>query len=112
MAKLEATSENPYKGFFVDLYVRCTNNVAIGMYEGMGYSVYRRVREYYGSLGGGKGGRDDEDAFGELTVLSGTITQRLSDISADMRKPLSRDPHRRSIRPNGRETIVGANDVS
>jgi N-terminal acetyltransferase B complex catalytic subunit len=34
------------------------------MYEGMGYSVYRRVREYYGSLGLGKGGRDEEDAFG------------------------------------------------
>ncbi|KAH6902311.1 N-acetyltransferase [Coprinopsis sp. MPI-PUGE-AT-0042] len=93
MTKLEATSETPYKAFFVDLYVRCTNNVAITMYEGMGYSVYRRVREYYGSLGGGKGERDDEDAF-------------------DMRKPLSRDPHRRSVRPNGRETIVGANDVS
>ena len=39
------------------------------MYEGLGYSVYRRVREYYGSLGMGKGRRDDEDAFGELIVL-------------------------------------------
>jgi N-terminal acetyltransferase B complex catalytic subunit len=34
------------------------------MYESMGYSVYRRVREYYGNLGLGKGGRDEEDAFG------------------------------------------------
>jgi N-terminal acetyltransferase B complex catalytic subunit len=48
----------------VDLYVRCNNALAIKMYEGMGYSVYRRVREYYGNLGVGKGGRDEEDAFG------------------------------------------------
>jgi Acetyltransferase (GNAT) family len=61
---LEMVSEEIYKGFFVDLYVRCANVIAIGMYEGMGYSVYRRVREYYGTLGIGKGGRDDEDAFG------------------------------------------------
>lgn len=64
MGLLEMVSEEIYKGFFVDLYVRCANNVAIDMYEGMGYSVYRRVREYYGNIGVGKGGRDEEDAFG------------------------------------------------
>jgi len=63
------------------------------MYEGFGYSVYRRVREYYGQLGVGKGGKDEEDAF-------------------DMRKPLSKDPLRRSVRSNGREVIVNANTVS
>ena len=67
---LEMVSEEIYKGFFVDLYVRCANLVAIGMYEGMGYSVYRRVREYYGTLGMGKGGRDDEDAFGMSYLMS------------------------------------------
>ena len=61
---LERVSDNNYRGFFVDLYVRCTNNVAIGMYEGLGYSVYRRVREYYGSLGMGRNAKDEEDAFG------------------------------------------------
>jgi ribosomal protein S18 acetylase RimI-like enzyme len=65
MNLLELVSDELYKGYFVDLYVRCANKVAIEMYEGMGYSVYRRVREYYGSLGNGRGGRDDEDAFGE-----------------------------------------------
>ena len=69
MALLEMVSDEIYKGFFVDLFVRCTNTVAIDMYEGLGYSVYRRVREYYGSLGIGKGGRDEEDAFGEHFVL-------------------------------------------
>jgi len=90
---LEIVSDEIYRAFFVDLYVRCANSVAITMYEGMGYSVYRRVREYYGSLGVGKGGRDEEDAF-------------------DMRKPLSRDPARRSVRSNGRDMIVSAHDVS
>ncbi|OCH85571.1 N-acetyltransferase [Obba rivulosa] len=90
---LEHVSDEAYRGFFVDLYVRCTNNTAINMYEGFGYSVYRRVREYYGSLGKGRNAKDEEDAF-------------------DMRKPLSRDPLRRSVRTNGREIVVSAHDVS
>jgi len=93
MHLLELISDEIYKGFFVDLYVRCANKLAIEMYEGMGYSVYRRVREYYGSLGVGRGGRDEEDAF-------------------DMRKPLSRDISRRSVRPNGRDVLVSALEVS
>ncbi|KAF8899597.1 N-acetyltransferase [Gymnopilus junonius] len=93
MSLLEMVSEEIYKAFFVDLYVRCANIVAIEMYEKMEYSVYRRVREYYGNLGIGKGGKDEEDAF-------------------DMRKPLPRDVNQRSIRPNGRDIIVSAHDVS
>jgi len=93
VSRLELVSDENYKGFFVDLYVRCNNALAINMYEGFGYSVYRRVREYYGQLGVGKGGKDEEDAF-------------------DMRKPLSKDPLRRSVRSNGREVIVNANTVS
>lgn len=62
MDLLERMSDEFYKGFFVDLYVRCNNTVAISMYERMGYSVFRRVRGYYRTLG--DGGRDDEDAFG------------------------------------------------
>ena len=68
MNLLELVSDSTYKGYFVDLFVRCANVVAIGMYEGLGYSVYRRVREYYGSMGMGKGGRDEEDAFGQPFV--------------------------------------------
>ena len=52
-----------HRGYFVDLFVRTTNNVAIGMYEQFGYSVYRRVKGYYHSSSSGN--RDeDEDAFG------------------------------------------------
>jgi N-terminal acetyltransferase B complex catalytic subunit len=72
---LELVSDESYKAFFVDLYVRCANNIAIEMYEGLGYSVYRRVREYYGNLGGGKGGKDEEDAFGaNMLVIFSPLT--------------------------------------
>jgi len=92
MSLLELVSDQIYKGFFVDLYVRCTNTVAIEMYEGLGYSVWRRVREYYGSLGLGKAAKDEEDAL-------------------DMRKPLSRDPLRRSVRTNGRDIVISASEA-
>jgi len=94
----------------VDLYVRCANTVAITMYEGMGYSVYRRVREYYGNLGVGKGGRDEEDAFGRSRRYSLRV-YTLTHLLLDMRKPLSRDVQRRSIRSNGRDIVVSAHDV-
>ena len=109
MNLLEMVSEAIYKGFFVDLYVRCANSVAISMYEGMGYSIYRRVREYYGNLGVGKGGRDEEDAFGK-SYSSVTIANTYPHLT-DMRKPLPRDAQRRSVRPNGRDIIVSAHDV-
>ncbi len=66
---LETSSDDVYGGLFVDLYVRCTNSIAMDLYEGLGYSVYRRVREYYGSLGLGPGGKDEEDAFGPSFAL-------------------------------------------
>ena len=69
MNLLELVSDDVYKGFFVDLYVRCTNDLAINMYEGFGYSVYRRVEQYYGSLGLGRAAKDEEDAFGEYMSI-------------------------------------------
>lgn len=108
--RLELVSDEHYKGFFVDLYVRCNNALAINMYEGFGYSVYRRVREYYGTLGVGKDGKDEEDAFGESRFAVPLYVD--DSTSTDMRKPLSRDPLRRSVRGNGREVIVNASSVS
>ena len=109
MNLLELVSDDVYKGFFVDLYVRCTNDLAINMYEGFGYSVYRRVEQYYGSLGLGKAAKDEEDAFGEFCVHMQVY--RVHNFPTDMRKPLSRDLHRRSVRTNGRDIIISAREA-
>jgi N-terminal acetyltransferase B complex catalytic subunit len=41
----------------VDLFVRPSNRVAVGMYKSFGYDVYQAVNKYYS---GGK----SEDAYG------------------------------------------------
>ena len=64
MDLLERVSDTVHKGYFVDLFARCNNYVAIRMYEGMGYSVWRRITDYYDASA--TGGKDDQDAFGEL----------------------------------------------
>lgn len=46
------------RAYFVDLFVRVSNKVAINMYKNLGYIVYRTVLEYYS-------GDPDEDAYGE-----------------------------------------------
>jgi len=71
MNHLESVSEQQYNASFVDLFVRASNDVAIGMYEGLGYTLYRRVLGYYSG---------EEDAF-------------------DMRKALPRDVTKASVIP-------------
>ncbi|TPX50333.1 hypothetical protein SeLEV6574_g00952 [Synchytrium endobioticum] len=70
---LEEVSEKIKNAYFVDLFVRASNSVAIGMYEKFGYTVYRKVLGYYS-------GPDGEDAL-------------------DMRKALPRDVKKESIIP-------------
>ena len=36
-----------YQAWFVDLFVRSKNSIAIQMYERLGYSVYQVVTKYY-----------------------------------------------------------------
>jgi N-terminal acetyltransferase B complex catalytic subunit len=67
----------------VDLFVRAGNDVAQQLYRGMGYSVWRRIVGYY---------QDDEDAF-------------------DMRKPLSRDTERGTVREGGEDVRVDPAEV-
>jgi ribosomal protein S18 acetylase RimI-like enzyme len=61
---LEDISDSVYQGFFVDLYVRPSNEMATGLYEGMGYSVFRVVKDYYGNLGPDSEGSAAENAYG------------------------------------------------
>ena len=60
-----------HDGYFVDLYVRKSNAVAIGMYEKFGYVVYRQVINYYSG---------EEDAYGAL--VSACVTLPTPDVSA------------------------------
>lgn len=50
------------RAYFVDLFVRVSNKVAINMYTNLGYIVYRTVLEYYS-------GDPDEDAYGIIAYL-------------------------------------------
>ncbi|EYC17068.1 hypothetical protein Y032_0031g2258 [Ancylostoma ceylanicum] len=45
------------KAYFVDLFVRVSNHVAISMYKALGYVVYREIIDYYS-------GPHDENAYG------------------------------------------------
>ncbi|XP_027979527.1 N-alpha-acetyltransferase 20 isoform X1 [Eumetopias jubatus] len=65
MELLEEISERK-GGFFVDLFVRVSNQVAVNMYKQLGYSVYRTVIEYYSA----SNGEPDEDAYGELPSVA------------------------------------------
>ena len=71
MAGLEHVSDRLHSAYFVDLYVRASNVLAVAMYERMGYVCYRRVIGYY---------MGEEDAL-------------------DMRKAMSRDKDRKSMIP-------------
>ncbi|KAL9130955.1 MAG: hypothetical protein Q9217_001001 [Psora testacea] len=78
------------QAWFVDLFVREGNKTALDLYKGMGYSVFRRVLEYYSDDPTGR--KEGEDAF-------------------DMRKPLSRDKKRVHIRKNGENYRVMPEDI-
>ncbi len=71
MAALEKISDSAYGAYFVDLYVRKSNSLAISMYKKFGYVVYREVLNYYSG---------EENAY-------------------DMRKALKRDPEKKSMIP-------------
>lgn len=73
MKTFEQNVCEPQRTYFVDLFVRKSNALAISMYEHFGYSVYRRVIGYYS-------GEYPEDAL-------------------DMRKALSRDILKKSVVP-------------
>jgi N-terminal acetyltransferase B complex catalytic subunit len=76
--------------WFIDLFVRKGNDIAVGLYRGLGYSVFRRVLKYYSD--DPTGGKAGEDAF-------------------DMRKPLHRDKKLQHIRDNGENYVVHPEDL-
>jgi len=55
MDLFEDICEKTHNAFFVDLFVRESNKLAIGMYEKFGYTIYRTVLDYYSGVGTGIG---------------------------------------------------------
>ena len=47
MDYLEEVTIKTHDAWFVDLFVRPSNKVAVGMYKALGYIVYRTVESYY-----------------------------------------------------------------
>ncbi|PFH54902.1 hypothetical protein XA68_12248 [Ophiocordyceps unilateralis] len=78
--------------WFMDLFVRRSNQKAIAFYECLGYSVFRVVRDYYGD--------------------HATDPNQSSEDALDMRKAMKRDTHKMHIRANGIYYVVDPEDVS
>ena len=47
MDYLEEVTIKTHNGWFVDLFVRPSNKIAVKMYENLGYIVYRVIEAYY-----------------------------------------------------------------
>jgi N-terminal acetyltransferase B complex catalytic subunit len=83
MAYLEEVSTKWHDSYFVDLFVRPSNNVAVGFYKQLGYQVYRSVTGYYSSPDG-----VNEDALDMRKSMP-------KDETGELSKPLNK-----SISPN------------
>jgi N-terminal acetyltransferase B complex catalytic subunit len=105
MDELEAVAADVDDAYFVDLFVRASNRVAIGMYRGMGYSMYRRVLGYYS--GGPAPPTDDDDEeeeegggkSGAKNKAASAARRERSEDAFDMRKAMPRDIHEKSVVP-------------
>jgi len=80
-----------YDAWFVDLFVRQSNKIGQALYHGLGYSVYRRVAEYY----------IDDPAKPDVA----------GEDAYDMRKPLKKDKDKKHIRENGENFVVDPGQV-
>ena len=81
MAYLEKVTAKWHDAYFVDLFVRPSNNVAVGFYRQLGYEVYRSVTGYYN-------GETNEDAFDMRKSMP-------KDVGGNLSKPLNKSimPH-------------------
>ena len=84
-----------HNGWFVDLFVRAGNSIAITMYRNLGYGIYRTVNKYYA----GSEKHPSEDAYGNKNNISGLC---LTILVLDMRKSMPRDTTGEMSRETGR----------
>ena len=79
MDYIEDISSNKYNAWFVDLFVRSKNPIAIKMYRNLGYELYREVNKYYS--------KSEKEA---------------AENAHDMRKSLPRDAEKATMKPTGK----------
>lgn len=79
MDLLEYVTIYIHNAYFVDLFVRSSNKVAIDMYRKLGYETYRIVEKYYS---------DD--------------TNQPAEDAYDMRKSMPRDVNKETSKPTGK----------
>jgi N-terminal acetyltransferase B complex catalytic subunit len=91
LSSLISSAGDTYNAYFVDLFVRKSNIIAQQLYRGLGYSVFRVVKNYY-SDDPSDPQADGEDAY-------------------DMRKPCKRDVLLKHARKNGELFEVQPDDV-
>ncbi len=89
-AQVEAAAD-ARNAWFVDLFVRRSNEGAIAFYESAGYSVFRVVKDYY--------------------LDHATDPTKDTEDALDMRKPLKRDTKLQHIRKDGDRFEVSRDDV-
>ena len=97
METLERVTETFHdEAFFIDLFVRESNENAIQMYRKMGYSAYRRVLGYYaGAVQSPSSSDDNKDE-----TIKGSKKGRIGGEDAlDMRKSTKRDVRKVSVVP-------------
>lgn len=49
MKYIEEVTQTQHNGWFVDLFVRPSNKIAVEMYTNFGYEIYQTVYQYYSS---------------------------------------------------------------
>ena len=76
MKSLEDTTKSVHNAYFVDLFVRDSNKVAIAMYQRLGYIVFRRVLKYYSA----SASHDEEDALDMRKAMPRDRTRKVSSV--------------------------------
>lgn len=94
----DRSEDHTYNAWFMDLFVRSTNALAIKMYRGLGFDIFRRIKDYYSS----DGIEPSEDAFGKYRNYRLKRNLYLANRFIDMRLPLKRDVNR--------DSLIGASD--
>ena len=97
METLEVVTETFHsEAYFIDLFVRESNENAIQMYRKMGYSAYRRVLGYYAGAVQSPSSSDDNK---DETIKGSKKGRILGEDALDMRKSTKRDVRKVSVVP-------------